>query len=354
MYRIALIPGDGIGLEVVPAAATVLRAGGLPVEFVEVEAGFELFRRTGEALPRETLATVAACDAALFGAVSSPSTRTPGYASPILTLRKELDLYANIRPARSAPVAGSRPDIDLVIVRENTECLYVKQETEVEPGERVVAQRVITRRASARVARVACELALRRAPQRGKPPLLTVVHKANVLALSDGLFRTTALDVAAGTPGLAVEEQLVDSMVYRLIREPERYDVVVTTNLYGDIVSDAAAALVGGLGLAPSANVGDRFVLAEPVHGSAPDLAGKGIANPLATVSAAALLCAHLGETALAARLERAVDAVLRSGVVTPDLGGRATTQEVTHAVCREVETARAAYEIVGGARAAA
>lgn len=348
MYRIALIPGDGIGQEVVPAAATVLRASGAEVEFVELEAGFELFRRTGEALPRGTVVALAACHGALFGAVSSPSTRVPGYASPILTLRKELDLYANIRPALSAPVAQSRPGIDLVIVRENTECLYVKQESEVEPGERVVAQRVITRRASARVTRVACELALRRARQSGQEsPLLTVVHKANVLALSDGLFRSTALDVAAAYSGLAVEEQLVDSMVYRLIREPERYDVVVTTNLYGDILSDAAAALVGGLGLAPSANVGDRFVLAEPVHGSAPDIAGQGIANPLATVAAAGLLLAHLGETDAAARLARAMDAVVRGGVVTPDLGGCATTVEVTHALCRELESARIAPGVV-------
>lgn len=341
--RIALIAGDGIGKEVIPAAAEAMLAAGAACEFVTLEAGFEVFERTGTALSAATIESVAACDGALFGAVSSPSVRTPGYASPILTLRKELDLFANIRPALSVPVAGSLPGVDFVIVRENTECLYIKQEQEVEPGERVVAQRVITRRASARVTQVAAELAIQRGrlnPTR--VPLLTIVHKANVLALSDGLFRSTAMDIAAGYAGLRVEEQLVDSMVYRMIREPQRYDVVVTPNLYGDILSDGAAALVGGLGLAPSANVGDRFVLAEPVHGSAPDIAGQGIANPMASMRAAALLLAHLGDHASAARLEQAVLTVLQQGITTPDLGGRATTAEVTETVCRELTTVRA------------
>jgi homoisocitrate dehydrogenase len=297
------------------------------------------FQRTGNALPPATLEAVRLCDGALFGAVSSPSTRTPGYASPILTLRKELDLFANVRPALSAPVTGSQEGVDFVIVRENTECLYVKQEREEEAGERVVAQRVITRRASARVAKAACEIAMRRAALRDTPrALLTVVHKANVLALSDGLFRTTALDVAAGYTGLEVEEQLVDSMVYRMIREPQRYDVVVAPNLYGDILSDAAAALVGGLGLAPSANVGDTYVVAEPVHGSAPDIAGKGIANPMAAIRAAALLLEQLGESKIAQRIEDAVDRVLASGVWTADLGGQACTDDVTEAVCTALQ----------------
>jgi homoisocitrate dehydrogenase len=333
--RIALIPGDGIGCEVVPAAQRVLDAAGVVAEYLHLDAGFATFQRTGNALPPETLEAARSCHGALFGAVSSPSTRTPGYASPILTLRKELDLFANVRPALSAPVPGSQAGIDFVIVRENTECLYVKKEREEENGERVVAERVITRRASARVTQAACEIAMRRAAQRPeRRPLLTVVHKANVLALSDGLFRTTALDVAAGYAGLTVEEQLVDSMVYRMIREPQRYDVVVAPNLYGDILSDAAAALVGGLGLAPSANVGDGYVLAEPVHGSAPDIAGKGIANPIAAIRAAALLMEQLGESDVAKRIEVAVDRVLAAGGWTSDLGGRATTDEVTEAVC--------------------
>jgi homoisocitrate dehydrogenase len=337
-FRIALIPGDGIGREVAPAARRVLEAATLPLEFVELEAGWETFQAMGTALPPATLAQARACDGALFGAVSSPSARVPGYSSPILALRKELDLYANLRPAVSQPVPGSQAGVDLLIVRENTECLYVKQERVVEPGERVIAERVITRRASARVTEVACRLARQRAVARpGRPARLTVVHKANVLNLSDGLFRSTALEVAKDYPDIAVEEQLVDSMVYRLIREPQRYDVVVAPNLYGDILSDAAAALVGGLGLAPSANIGDTYVLAEPVHGSAPDIAGRGIANPLAAILAAALLLEHLGLGEAARRIEAAVERVLAAQVWTPDLGGAATTDEVTAAVIDEV-----------------
>jgi len=337
--RIALIPGDGVGREVVPAAATVLEAAGPMCEFVELDAGWETFRRTGAALPQATLDAVRECDGAIFGAVSSPSQRTPGYFSPILALRKELDLFANVRPAHSAPVPGSRENVDLVIVRENTECLYVKREREEDDGETVIAERVITRAASARVAELACRLARQRAAARPhRPARLTIVHKANVLSLSDGLFRTTAIGVAEKYPDLAVEEQLVDSMVYRLIREPGRYDVVVAPNLYGDILSDAAAALVGGLGLVPSANIGDRHIVVEPVHGSAPDIAGKGIANPVATILAAGLLLQHLGHATEAARLAAAVDAVLAAQVWTPDLDGAATTAEVTAAVCAELK----------------
>lgn len=340
--RIAMIPGDGIGREVVPAAQRVLVAAGVNAEYVQLDAGFGTFQRTGNALPPATLEAARSCDGALFGAVSSPSIRTPGYASPILTLRKELDLFANVRPILSAPVQGSQPEIDFVIVRENTECLYVKREREEQNGDRVIAERVITRQASARVARAACEIGARRAAQRERnKALLTVVHKANVLALSDGLFRTAALEAAASYPAIEVEEQLVDSMVYRMIREPQRYDVVVAPNLYGDILSDAAAALVGGLGLAPSANVGDNYVLAEPVHGSAPDIAGKGLANPVAAIRAAALLLEHLGDGKRAQMIMSAVDAVLESGVWTPDLGGRATTEDVTEAVCVAVEVER-------------
>jgi homoisocitrate dehydrogenase len=345
-WRIAIIPGDGIGREVVPAAQQVLEAAGVKAEYLQLDAGFATFQRTGNALPPATLEAARTCDGALFGAVSSPSTRTPGYASPILTLRKELDLFANVRPAISAPIEGSQSGIDFVIVRENTECLYVKREREENSGERVIAERVITRRASARVTQAACEIATRRAQARASgKALLTVVHKANVLALSDGLFRTTALDVAANYKSVEVEEQLVDSMVYRMIREPQRYDVVVAPNLYGDILSDAAAALVGGLGLVPSANVGEKYVLAEPVHGSAPDIAGQGIANPVAAIRAAALLVEHLGDATTARMIESAVDAVLESGVWTADLGGRATTKDVTEAVCVAVEAER---EIAG------
>ena len=332
-YRIALIPGDGIGREVVPAARQVLDALGVSCQYVELDAGWETFQRTGEALPAATLAAVRRCHGAIFGAVSSPSQRVEGYSSPILALRKALDLYANLRPAVSAPVPGSQPGIDLLMVRENTEDVYVKREHLEDGGDTAIAQRVITRRASTRIAIMAFQQARRRQSRQGRG-LVTVVHKANVLNLSDGLFRSAALAVAQEYADIQVEEQLVDSMLYRLIREPQRYDVVVAPNLYGDILSDGAAALVGGLGVAPSANVGDDFVLVEPVHGSAPDIAGRGIANPAATILAAALLLEALGEPAAADRIQSAVTAVLADQVWTPDLGGSATTCDVTDAVC--------------------
>ena len=351
VHTIALIPGDGIGQEVVPAAARVLAAlttANLlvtPLQCIQLEAGWEVFQRTGAALPPATLAALGDCTGALFGAVSSPSGQVAGYSSPILAMRKALDLYANLRPVRSAPVAGSLPDIDLLIVRENTECLYVKDETIDAAGTRAVAQRVITREASTRIAVKAFQLARARAANRpARPGMVTIVHKANVLSVTDGLFRDAALAVASDFPDITVEEQLVDSMAYRLIREAPRYDVIVAPNLYGDILSDEAAALVGGLGLAPSANVGEQFVLAEPVHGSAPDIAGRGIANPVATVRAAALLLDALGEADAAARVECAVLRVLSAGPRAQDLGGAASTEEITAAIIGEILVGKPDY----------
>jgi homoisocitrate dehydrogenase len=333
-YTVALIPSDGIGKEVVHAARRVLEATGLPLQFVHLDAGWETFQLTGAALPQATLERLRTCDGAIFGAVSSPSHRVPGYTSPILAMRKELDLYANLRPSLSTPVAGSQPGIDLLIVRENTECLYVKRERLEDGGDTAIAERVITRHASTRIARTAFEQARSRSTQHtARLPQVTIVHKANVLSVTDGLFREAALAVAATYPDVAVEEQLVDSMLYRLIREPQRYDVVVAPNLYGDLLSDAAAALVGGLGLAPSANVGDNFVLVEPVHGSAPDIAGQGIANPVAAILAAALLLRHLGEGSAANAIDSAVAQTLATGPHTPDLGGTAMTEEVTNVI---------------------
>jgi len=329
--RIGVINGDGIGREVVPAAQRVLEAVGAPFTWVPLDAGWECFTRMGTALPHATLNGLRGCDGALFGAVNSPSHAVAGYSSPIVALRKQLDLYANLRPIVSTPVATSRLNIDMLIVRENTECLYVKQERLEDDGNTAVAQRVITRRATERIAHKA--FAAARSRTRRTPPRVTIVHKANVLSVTDGLFRSVALEVAQAYPDVEVEEQLVDSMIYRLILEPERYDVVVAPNLYGDIMSDAAAALVGGLGLVPSANVGDAFILAEPVHGSAPDIAGQGIANPTATILAAALLLDALNMADTAARIRRAVDATLRDAILTRDLGGSATTEQFTKAV---------------------
>lgn len=337
--QIALIPGDGIGREVVPAAQQVLQATGLLLTFVELAAGWETFQQQGTALPSETVAALRTCDGALFGAVSSPSQRVAGYSSPIIGLRKTFDLYANLRPIVSAPVPGSQPDVDMLIVRENTECLYVKQERLADHGATAIAERVITRRASERIAHTAFQQArLRQARNPKRTPLVTIVHKANVLSVTDGLFRETVLAVAKAYPDVVAEEQLVDSMVYHMIRTPQRYDVVVAPNLYGDILSDAAAALVGGLGLAPSANVGDHFIVAEPVHGSAPDIAGQGVANPLATVLATALLLETLGQPDAAQQIQQAVNRVLQHGPWTRDLGGAATTANVTEAVLTQLD----------------
>ncbi len=322
--KLVVIPGDGIGREVVPAAVRVLRAVLPALEIVEAEAGWRTFQRLGVSVPQETVEAVRAAGAALFGAVQSPARKVPGYRSAILTLRSALDLYANVRPVKSLPVPGTRPGVDLVIVRENTEGLYVGEERS--DGEVAEAVRRITRAASERIGAVAAHLARQR---------LTVVHKANILPLTDGLFRDSVRRVAGEKrPDLEVEELLVDVAAYHLARTPERFDTIVAPNLYGDILSDLAAVWCGGLGLAPSINLGEGVAVAEPVHGSAPDIAGKGIANPIAAILSGALLCRYAWNTPEAAEtIERAVRRALESGAATPDLGGTLTTEEMTRAV---------------------
>jgi homoisocitrate dehydrogenase len=329
---VLLIPGDGIGAEVVPAAARVLASLAPDLAFAEAEAGWGCFRRRGLALPDETAAAARRADAVLFGAIQSPMQATPGYSSPILALRHQLGLWGNLRPARNLP--DHRPLFDLLIVRENSEGLYSGREHAIEGG--WVAERVITAAASQRIARLACEQAFRQAERVGRPPRLTIVHKANVLKHSDGLFRSSCLETAAAFPGLKVDEMLVDTAAMWLARDPGRFDVLVTTNLFGDILSDLAAGLAGGLGLAPSANVGSGpAAVFEPVHGSAPDIAGQGIANPLAALRTSVMLLEHLGRFDAARRLDAAIEHVLRHGPYTPDLGGQASTDEVTDAVHR-------------------
>ena len=335
--RVALLPGDGIGPEVTAQAARLLQAVG-GIDLVELEVGWSAFERHGDALPDATRTALAGCAGALLGAVSSPSERVDGYRSPVVALRQELDLYANLRPLRSAPVAGSVAGVDILVVRENTEGLYAGRERWEQRETVAVAERVISRRATERIARVAFRHAADRARARGGTGRVTIVHKANVLRLTDGLFRETTLEVAGEFPEVAVDEQLVDSHVYRLILEPESYDVILAPNLYGDIISDAGAALVGGLGLVAGANAGGNVLIAEPVHGSAPDLAGTGRANPIAAFRAAAMLLHALGQPHPAAAIERAVQAVLATGPHTPDLQGRATTTEVGDAVLRHLE----------------
>jgi len=327
MPRLCIIEGDGIGQEVVPAAVRVLHAAVPGLETVTAEAGWACFQKLGVSVPAETLEAIRTCGAALFGAVSSPSRQVEGYRSAILTMRQELDLYANLRPVRSLPRVSPRPGVDLIVVRENTEGLYAGRERLEENGERAIAERVITRRASRRLAAQA--LAWMRAGRRK----LTIVHKANVLPLTDGLFRDSVLQEIerCRAQGFAVEvdELLVDTAAFKMASDPERFDVIITTNLFGDILSDEAACWMGGMGMAPSLNWGDGTALAEPVHGSAPDIAGRGTANPIATVLSAALLARYAwGMPQAAEKIEDAVGRVLEEAPVE----GR-TTDQIAQAI---------------------
>jgi homoisocitrate dehydrogenase len=309
MHRLVVIEGDGIGKEVIPAAVEVLSRLVPDLEPVPAEAGWDCFQRRGTSVPPETLDAVREAGAALFGAVSSPSRKVAGYRSAIITLRQELDLYANLRPVRSLPRVSPRPGVDLIVVRENTEGLYSGRERR--EGDTAIAERVITRAASRRIAAKAVDLV-----QSGGRSHLTIVHKANILPVTDGLFRDSVLEVVnerrKPDETWTVDELLVDTAAMKMASQPETFDVLVTTNLFGDILSDTAAPWCGGMGLAPSLNWGDGIALAEPVHGSAPDIAGKGIANPIAAILSAALLARyHWGLPAVAAQIESAVSAAL-------------------------------------------
>lgn len=333
MPKLCVIQGDGIGKEVVPAAVTVLKAAIPNLETVEAEAGWECFLDQGVSVPETTLAAIRQCGAALFGAVSSPAHKVEGYRSAIITMRQALDLYANIRPVQSWPDISPKAGIDMIIVRENTEGLYAGRER-LEGDTTAIAERVITKAASWRIAWRALELA--RALGRKR---LTIVHKANVLPLTDGLFRDQVRQAVAEFEqdgfALQVEEMLVDIAAYRMVSEPERFDVVVTTNLFGDILSDAAAHWCGGMGMAPSINLGDGVAVAEPVHGSAPDIAGKGIANPVAAILSAALLARYVWNLPEAARqMEKAVSDALAQG-----LGD--TTKEILAAILYHLNKTR-------------
>ncbi|MBI5927804.1 MAG: isocitrate/isopropylmalate dehydrogenase family protein [Chloroflexi bacterium] len=320
---ITFIAGDGIGQEVIPAAREVIESLGLPLEFREAEAGFGTFEKTGNALPPETLALCQQSDAVLFGATSSPMTKTPGYQSPILALRRHFDLFANLRPA-----VGEI--IDMLIVRENTEGLYSRRERVEDDGQTAIAERVITARASERIVRVASQQAMQRRQQ------LTIVHKANVLSETCGLFRRVAFEVVKEFPDLTVNELLVDTAAMKLVQSPQNFDVIVTTNLFGDILSDLAAGLTGGLGIAPSANMGvGRPAVFEPVHGSAPDIAGQGIADPRAAILSSAMMLDFLGHTEIAEQVRRITYRAAHQGTT------QATTEAIIHRLQEVAEYAK-------------
>jgi isocitrate dehydrogenase (NAD+) len=334
-YAVTLIPGDGIGPELAAAATTVLAATGIGFDWDEQSAGEATIAAEGTPLPDRVLDSIRRNGLALKGPITTPV--GSGFRSVNVSLRQALDLYANLRPARSMVGVESRyTDIDLIIVRENTEDLYAGIEHRVGP-DAAESIKIITRAASQRIARFAFEYAVRNGRRK-----VTAVHKANIMKLSDGLFLESAQQVAAEYEGrIAFEDRIVDNMCMQLVQKPELYDVLVLPNLYGDIVSDLAAGLVGGLGVAPGANIGEKAAVFEPVHGSAPKYAGQNKANPTALILSAALMLRHLDETAAAEMVEGAVrDTIADGTIVTYDLGGSAGTREFGEEVARRVREA--------------
>ena len=321
-YDIAVIPGDGVGAEVTQAELAVLEATGIFFKFTEYDAGDDCLERTGVALPDETLAGALGAQAVVFGAAGASA------ADVILRLRAELGTYVNLRPSKAyGGVPCLKPETDMVIVRENTEGLYVGEETLRQEGVGI-ATRVISDEASYRIARYAQEFA----GQAGYSKV-TAVHKANVLRLTDNIFLEACRRAAAEFPAIQYEEALVDSVAMRMVLNPDDFEVIVTTNLFGDILSDLAAGLIGGLGMCPSANLGDEGALFEPVHGSAPDIAGQGVANPSAAILCGAMLLRHLDHPAEALAVELALTQCLEAGQTTPDLGGSLSTIDMAQAV---------------------
>jgi len=331
-YTVTLIPGDGIGPELAQAAVTVLEATGVAFDWRPVDAGESQIAKHGTPLPESVLDSIRETGVALKGPITTPVGE--GFRSVNVTLRQALDLYANLRPARSIKGIDTRyQDVDLVIVRENTEDLYAGIEHRVGP-DAAESIKIITRYASERICRFAFDYAV--ANGRHK---VTAVHKANIMKLSDGLFLESCRTVAAQYEGqIEFEDRIVDNMCMQLVQKPELYDVLVLPNLYGDIVSDLAAGLVGGLGVAPGANIGTKAAVFEPVHGSAPKYAGKDVANPTALILSGALMLRHLGEPVAADNVEASLRGVIGEGRTVPrDLGGEAGTQEFAAVVAERV-----------------
>jgi isocitrate dehydrogenase (NAD+) len=329
---VTLIPGDGVGPEIVAAARMVLEAAGADVVWEVVEAGEKVIPEYGTPLPDHVLNSIRRNKVALKGPLTTPV--GTGFRSVNVALRKELDLYACVRPARSLPGVNSRyTGVDLIVVRENTEDLYAGVEHRV--GKHAAESiKIITREASTRIVRFAFELARRHGRRK-----VTAVHKANIMKLTDGLFLECAREVAREYPDITYEEMIVDAMCMKLVQAPEQYDVLVMPNLYGDIVSDLCAGLVGGLGVAPGANIGDEAAVFEPVHGSAPKHAGQNRVNPLATILSGVMMLEHLGQREPAERIKRAVVRVLTEGRrLTYDLGGNASTSEMAEAIAAAMD----------------
>ena len=325
--KITLIPGDGIGPEVTGATISVLRATGFEADWETFVVGAESISRGGDPLPQELIDSIKRNKIALKGPVATPI--GTGFVSSNVRLRKALDLYANLRPIKSLKGVPSRyEDVDLIVVRENTEDLYSGLEHEVVPGV-VESLKIITDKASRRIARFALEFARREGRKK-----VTAVHKANIMKLSDGLFLRCFREVAEEYPEIQADDLIVDNCCMQLVINPTQFDVLLLENLYGDIVSDLCAGLIGGLGVAPGANIGEEIAVFEAVHGAAPSIAGRGIANPTALLLSAVLMLKHLNERERAARIQKALEKVFAEGtMLTRDLGGQATTIDFTEAI---------------------
>jgi isocitrate dehydrogenase (NAD+) len=334
-YTVTLIPGDGIGPEVASAAVRVLTATGVSFEWENENAGAGTMGKWGTALPPRVLESIRRTRVALKGPTATPV--GTGHRSVNVELRKTLDLYANVRPVATLPGVKSRyAGVDLIIVRENTESLYSGLEHVVVPGV-VESIKIITEKASTRIAKYAFEYA--RTHGRKK---VTAVHKANIMKLSDGLFLDCCRAVAKGYPEVTYDEIIVDNCCMQLVLDPTRFDMLLLENLYGDIVSDLCAGFIGGLGMAPGANIGEEEAVFEAVHGSAPDIAGKNMANPIALILSGAMMLDHLGEHEAADRVRAGVNAVLQEGrKLTKDLGGSAGTTEIAEAIASRIEASR-------------
>src|SRR5919199_565595 len=331
-HTITLIPGDGIGPEVTSAVVRIIESAGVDVEWETHYAGAQALEKFGDTLPNDLLESIKRNRVALKGPITTPVGK--GFTSVNVGLRKALDLYANLRPVRALPGVPARyPELDLVVVRENTEDLYAGLEHVVVPGV-VESIKVITEKASTRIAKFAFEFARNEGRKK-----VTAVHKANIMKLADGLFLECFRNVSKDYPDIEADDKIVDNACMQLVMRPEQFDVMLLENLYGDIVSDLCAGLVGGLGLVPGANIGERGAVFEAVHGSAPDIAGQNVANPTALLQSGILMLRHLGEREAAERVERAMLKVYREGRVrTRDVGGTAGTNEFARAIVEAME----------------
>ena len=331
MYNITLIPGDGIGPEVSKAAKCVVDATGLNINWEVVNAGEKVFEDTGVLVPDGVYESIEKNKIVLKGPITTPV--GSGFRSINVMLRKKYDLYSNIRPVRSLPgIDTPFKEINLVIFRENTEGLYAGIEQKLPDGSCEAVKR-ITRDASIRIAEAAFEYA-----KKNNKKKVTVVHKANIMKLADGLFLNCVREVSQAYPDIELQEVIVDNMCMQLVMNPNQFEVIVTTNLYGDLLSDLCAGLVGGLGLVPGANIGKNISVFEAVHGSAPDIAGKNLANPIALILSSAMMLNHMGETDKAETIIKAVTKTISEGKgLTCDLGGKATTNEITEAIIKNI-----------------